>query len=1038
MRFEILENRAVPSASPFANFINPYVERENNDTVELARVNNPLPTWNGTDQIQLQGNLERADDIDWFTFELTSATSVQIYTVNFLGKSPLLNVLGLYQQTPGDYTDPTNPSNIRLLSQDDSGLHGGDAWIGRTLQPGSYALALSGARNAYFHPDLAGSGGTGPVGAYGVVVEGEKIAGPFSGQGPGILFVETQNRTSQTWNLTDLPELGSSPQALRVVTSGYPLAANSVRPGKNVLLQYCAEPEFTSPTDVAFRVSTFGPHRELRLFPTRPLGPGFYRIVLVGNRTEAGGSPLVADPASLLGGFDNPNQVYLGMNRFHPDGQTFTFSFSIVDNEGSFREDDLPNDTQGGATSVGTLEPLAVVQLEGMIGDDAFLPQAPANDVDFYRFTIKGDGLFALSAEVFAGRIGSSLDAGVSLYRWDEIQSTLIFVAGNEDTKNPTAIGRNGSQPLSTDPTLFAGLKAGEYILAVSATGNTPDPTLDRISSRDVFDPNVSRSGVNGTTTGPYVLSFFIYEDSISPSVVAAPWTAGQVLPEAPTTFTLRFSEPVNLPSLTYAVDEFGEPLELQGIYFLQQNGTRIYPRLLSFDFEANTAQFMLLDRLANGKTELHVGGHLSRLSEITDLAGNALTANHKSGDFVVPFEIAAPAPRTENGSVVNEPYAPIQDLGTLFPREMSGSRSVAFECRAGDVGTETHHDFQFSVIQDRVYFFNLKESDFARFQLLGEKGVIDLTTVGVPFVQLKPGRYTIRFFGWSLAEAPFVGYRLEMTASSAQENPVPLASRPVPAFRIRFDLHTTIANPPASDDGETLLRRPETPTSRQPGTPLTPTNPAIPDANDPVEPGTASPLSGAPITFYIPGSSSGIAPAANQSAGGNSALNSLLPNSLQNLSASTQGGARSEDLGQSPQVRLDLSLAGSETDPEELRILPLRGRFLPWIIGVSPHTVRDWMSLLVRQIVNLQNALQPVPSEENAEEEDFEEMELELGQLRAPLGVDDVRRNEVDQVEASSAWALLFLAGLKPRPRGKEEIRNHRKRRSPEIWRPL
>ena len=54
-----------------------------------------------------------------------------------------------------------------------------------------------------------------------------------------------------------------------------------------------------------------------------------------------------------------------------------------------------------------------------------------------YHFRISGPGRYAFVAEVFAGRIGSPLDPGVSLYYLDPSDNTLHFVAGNNNTVQP-------------------------------------------------------------------------------------------------------------------------------------------------------------------------------------------------------------------------------------------------------------------------------------------------------------------------------------------------------------------------------------------------------------------------------------------------------------------------------------------------------------------------------------------------------------------------------------------------------------------------
>ena len=95
--------------------------------------------------------------------------------------------------------------------------------------------------------------------------------------------------------------------------------------------------------------------------------------------------------------------------------------------------------------------------------------------MDLYHFTVDGPGNSSLVAEVFAGRIGSTLSPGISLFRLDPTTGTLVFVAGNIESYNP-ATADDGSVPLYTDPVLYAGLTPGDYYLAVADASNTPSP----------------------------------------------------------------------------------------------------------------------------------------------------------------------------------------------------------------------------------------------------------------------------------------------------------------------------------------------------------------------------------------------------------------------------------------------------------------------------------------------------------------------------------------------------------------------------------
>src|SRR5262249_59939010 len=110
------------------------------------------------------------------------------------------------------------------------------------------------------------------------------------------------------------------------------------------------------------------------------------------------------------------------------------------------------------------LNPL--VQVRGAIGDDSTDTSWPANpaDVDFYHFHIAGPRLTAFAAEVFAARIGSPLDAALSLFRL-EADGSLRFVASNGGTGNP-ARATDRSQPPLPHPPGPPALPAGGFHLA--------------------------------------------------------------------------------------------------------------------------------------------------------------------------------------------------------------------------------------------------------------------------------------------------------------------------------------------------------------------------------------------------------------------------------------------------------------------------------------------------------------------------------------------------------------------------------------------
>lgn len=217
------------------------------------------------------------------------------------------------------------------------------------------------------------------------------------------------------------------------------------------------------------------------------------------------------------------------------------------------------NDTAATANDLGDLTTIERLQAVGTIGDDPFYSydnenpfgMNPAADMDLFHFTIRGDGEFALVAEALAGRIGSTLDPALTLFRNHD--GVLEQVGTNNNTLNSTTT-TNGYVPLFSDPVLYAGLTAGDYFIAVSSSGNDAEWGPDGI-----FDPQFAHSGLNGYSVGEYVLDLLVYPDIDAPEVVGHVFSlpgVGDVslsgdspesLPAAPTHFSLQFSEQVNV-----------------------------------------------------------------------------------------------------------------------------------------------------------------------------------------------------------------------------------------------------------------------------------------------------------------------------------------------------------------------------------------------------------------------------------------------------------------------------------------------------------
>ena len=246
--------------------------------------------------------------------------------------------------------------------------------------------------------------------------------------------------------------------------------------------------------------------------------PGYYEVVLAGDQSN--GAPVLMNPTDTLS---------LGANAAHPNGQDATFTFQVTGVDGTAGVNASSDDTAATAHNLGNITGSGLVQVAGAIGNDPAYSFAaadpalanPAAQVNLYHFQVVGQGKYSFTAEAFAGRIGSPLDPALSLFRMDPASHQLVLVTSNDNTLNASQ-AVDGSQPLAPDAALFAGLTAGDYYVAVSGTGNMPDPNPANgmlPGTNGIFDPNVSHSGFNGFTTGAYVLNLDIQAAPAAPKV---------------------------------------------------------------------------------------------------------------------------------------------------------------------------------------------------------------------------------------------------------------------------------------------------------------------------------------------------------------------------------------------------------------------------------------------------------------------------------------------------------------------------------------
>lgn len=798
---------------------------EPNDTVDLALELGRLADSGGAEAVGSIGDgAAGASDVDWYGFAIDRPTRVVVDAGELTGGAPFRAVVGLYRNDPYDYLDPFDPTGHLLLAQDVGGGSDDPARVERVLGPGTYRVAVSGAGNRDFHPRLAASGLAGEVGDYDLRIATAAVAA----DGPAVLAVDPSPGAV----------LDRSPFAVRF-TLGRPIDPATIIPDETVRLIYNPEGTFGDEGDrlvllAGINASADG---ELQLFPLAPLAPGHYRVVLAGEAAE--GRPVLAD----LDG------VPLGTSPDHPAGRDHMSEFRVEGVEGD--SGGLGNDTAATARDLGEIADGSLIRIEGSIGDDPYhnptqvddlgFPLNPANDVDVHRFRVVGEGQFAFVAEVYAGRIGSPLDPGISLFRIDA-DGALHFVAGNNNSQNPTR-ATDGSAVLLTDSVLHAALTAGEYILVVSSGFNTPSPLEDLPADADgLFDPLRSHSGRNGITTGPYVLGLRVFSTPTAPRLLESSPSAGTVLDRPPTHLSVRFSEPVNVRLLAFQASRQASQ-SIPAVYVEGADSTRYFPRFESYDASTNTATFLMLDGLPDGSYVLHLSGQAG----LAGLGSLPIDGDGPDGDAVVSFRVDGPERFLERdssgGYIVNDRAGSEDepDLGVLFPRELEAGITFVSEVPATTDGLGDPADgFRFRVLRPATYDFTLDGEglpDGVRMTLLDDRG--NPMPIGLNhdrtgfFARLDPGIYRFRIEGPEADPTAGFAYRLQLGVLEVSDNAPPLADGPAPSLLLRLG-SLPVTSPPAPPTAP-VIPAPAT----APGIPATaPGSPAEADAT----PSTATP----------------------------------------------------------------------------------------------------------------------------------------------------------------------------------------------------
>jgi hypothetical protein len=779
-RLEPLEDRFLPSGSPITDL-------GNNATLDQAQALGTLAA-----PLAVTGAVDNTSanpaDAHWYAFDLARPADVALSASAAAGQSP--PVLSLYNSDTSDFSDQYDPLGHRLVAQA-AGSGNGTSDLSQPLAAGTYYVAVSGAGNLNFNPFLADSGYPGIPCTYTLTLTETDL--PLqAGDGP-VVMASTPAAGQQ---------LDRSPLVIRLSLSNN-LDPTTLQPDQTVRLTYNPTGDFGNANDVDVPLAgvNFTPEAsELQLTPMAALAPGYYQVFLAGDKSN--GQPVIADL----------NETPLGQNADHPNGQDFVETFQVTGIDGNVGPAAASDDTAATSRDLGDVTGVQLVQTAGTIGDDpAYNPNNldpnltnPAAQVDLYHFRVTGPGVHQLTAEVFAGRIGSPLDPGVSLFGVDPSTGQLTLIAANDNSLNDQP-ATNGTAPLFNDPVLFAGLTAGDYYLAVSGTGNVPDPTEGQaVGVNGVFDPNIAYSGMNGFTTGDYVLNLQVGRATTPPQVVTVSVAEGAQLNGPPGLFTVQFSEPVNLPQLAETAFQQSPDLTLNAVYVQGSDGKQYHARLSSYDPTHNQATFLLLDAVPGGAAELHLSG--SGSLGLTDLAGNPLVGSgDPSGDYVVDFTVGGP-PRGTNGNPLlwlattpNDTLQSPQVLGVLFPDELQ-SGVVVQRTSAQPPPTNGADYFQFQVLQARQNFLTLTGTGLAKGALPTVTDADGNTLIGIPQgrggavrFDLTPGTYVVSVGGWTAAQASSVQYTLKLALATGGDNPPALTVGPAPAIRVRYaDMATT------------------------------------------------------------------------------------------------------------------------------------------------------------------------------------------------------------------------------------------------------
>jgi hypothetical protein len=381
----------------------------------------------------------------------------------------------------------------------------------------------------------------------------------------------------------------------------------------------------------------------------QPLGPGTYELVLSGMNELMGQDGTLT--ANALAGTDQT----LG-------------TFTVIQ----------PGVTLAQATDLGT-----AASTTRTVSSTLDLSTNPLT-VQLYKFTLTPDHFWRVGAEISAHRIGSPLNAALTLFDADghPIKSSVLG--------RPDAPG---------DPYLFSGLSAGTYYLGVSADVNRP-------GLPGAYDPSSGNPGSDTSTNpgGPFTLRLAADPADAAPAVLGVRLDHANPLDAAPTGFDIQFNTPMDVIGTNGTIFQ----KTTQGLEVLDQSGRSWPIAAIGYDESQCQLTYIFRQRLPQGKYSVV----LPPSGGLSDLAGHRpIAAGHPAG--VLATFVVGP----------NQPSSDPTDLGSLFPQDVLAGLSRQATVAPGATAT-----FHYANLYADFYKVGL---DFT-----GGPVQVSVTLNGAPIVQ--------------------------------------------------------------------------------------------------------------------------------------------------------------------------------------------------------------------------------------------------------------------------------------------------------------